>query len=139
MEWKKKWVLCQGIIHLVRTQNFRKKLTFLTPWYAHVRVCIGGKKCNFSGKYCVRATKWMTPKNETNIESFGVGFVIKRGIVDNSYILGASLHMKENCVAFCRLCVAGIVEFYLILPLIVLFYFDCVFKFVFSLLSWKLQ
>ena len=81
----------------------------------------------------------MTPKNETNIKSFSVGFVIKSGIVDNIYILGASLHMEENCVAFCRLSVAGIVEFYLILPLIGLFYFDCVFKFDFSLLSWKLQ
>ena len=26
-----------GIIHLVRTQNFPKNLTFLTSWYAHER------------------------------------------------------------------------------------------------------
>ena len=36
------------------------KLTFLTPWYAHMCVS-GGKRCSFFGKFCIRAT-WMTPK-----------------------------------------------------------------------------
>ena len=31
-----------GIIHLVRTQSFPKKLTFPTSWYEHVRVRIKG-------------------------------------------------------------------------------------------------
>ena len=33
-----------GIIHLVRAQNFPKKLTFYIPWYAHLRVRIRGQK-----------------------------------------------------------------------------------------------
>ena len=35
------YFLCQGFIHLVRTQNFPKNLHF-TSWYAHVRTCIRG-------------------------------------------------------------------------------------------------
>ena len=31
-----------GTIHLVCTQRFPEKLTFLIPWYAHVRVRIRG-------------------------------------------------------------------------------------------------
>ena len=31
--------------------NFAKKEYFLPPWYAHVRVRSGGKKCLFSGKF----------------------------------------------------------------------------------------
>ena len=38
--------------------QFSEKITFLTPWYAHVGVRIRGKKCYFFGKCCVR-TKWM--------------------------------------------------------------------------------
>ena len=40
--------------------NFPEKLTFLTPWYAHIGVHIKGKKCYFFGKFCAR-TKWMIP------------------------------------------------------------------------------
>ena len=39
--------------------KFSKKLTFLTPWYAHVYVRFRGKKC--FGKFCVR-TNWIIPK-----------------------------------------------------------------------------
>ena len=53
------------IFHLVRTQNFRKKLTFPTSWYAH-----GSKKCWFFGNFCVHI-KWTFP----SIISFLVQFV----------------------------------------------------------------
>ena len=43
------------ITHLVRTQ---KKLTFFTPWYAHVCNAHGGKKILLFGTFCER-TKWM--------------------------------------------------------------------------------
>ena len=57
----------------------------------------------------------MTSKNETKIKSFGVGFVMKmNGIADDCCILGTSLHKEENCIAFCRLCVAGIVALVLL-------------------------
>ena len=48
---------CFGIIHLVRTQFFLKKLTFLTTWYALASKRIKSKK---SGKFYV-LTKWMIP------------------------------------------------------------------------------
>ena len=47
------------IIQLVRRQ-FSVKTTFLSPWYTHVRVCIGGKKCKLFGKFCV-LNRWMIP------------------------------------------------------------------------------
>ena len=31
--------------------KFSEKQLFLTPWYVHVRVRIGGKKCSFFGKF----------------------------------------------------------------------------------------
>ena len=38
--------------------KFSEKLTFLTTWYAHVRVRIRVQKCYYFGTFCVR-TKWM--------------------------------------------------------------------------------
>ena len=49
------WCKIEGIIHLVRTENFTKNKHFLPPdthTYANV---------SFSENFCVR-TKWMNPK-----------------------------------------------------------------------------
>ena len=51
-----------GIIHLVHTQNFPKKITFFTPWCAHLRTRIRG------GNLCKR-TKWMIPYLGANFAS----------------------------------------------------------------------
>ena len=37
-------ILALGVIHLVRTEHFPEKLTFLTLWYAYVRLLSGSKK-----------------------------------------------------------------------------------------------
>ena len=51
---------CQGIIHLIRTQNFSVKLTFLNHWYAQLRVHITSEEMLVFRKIWVR-TKWMIP------------------------------------------------------------------------------
>ena len=43
--------------------KFSEKVTFLTPWYAQVRLHIRGNKCCFFGKFCER-TKWMIAKSK---------------------------------------------------------------------------
>ena len=50
------------MIHLVRTQIYPKKLTFLNPCYTHVSWAnnTGAKKYQFLGKFCVR-TKCKIP------------------------------------------------------------------------------
>ena len=51
-------------------RKFSQKLTFLPP-YTQTYVCVlGGKKCYFYGKFCVR-TKWMTLKVLRPEKNFG--------------------------------------------------------------------
>ena len=38
-------VAAEGIIHLVRTKNFPKKVILVIPLYVHIRVVIINKKC----------------------------------------------------------------------------------------------
>ena len=56
-----RWVKTSVIMQKGESQNgwykktkhaaFFEKRTFLIPWYAHMRVCIRGKKCSFFGKF----------------------------------------------------------------------------------------
>ena len=45
--------------------KFSVKLTFLTPWHAHVRKRQRARNITFFGKLCV-GTKWMIPKHRNN-------------------------------------------------------------------------
>ena len=57
-----------GIIHVVRTQNFPKSWHFLPP-DTHTYICVsGGKKCYFFGKFCVH-NKWMISKLSDTLSS----------------------------------------------------------------------
>ena len=46
--------------------TFSERLTFLTPWYAHVHVRIGGKKCWFIRKFCL-CTESKIPRSRSEI------------------------------------------------------------------------
>ena len=43
----------KGGYEKTKQAKFSKKVTFLTPWYVHMRARIGGKKCSFFGKFGV--------------------------------------------------------------------------------------
>ena len=51
-----------GIIHLVCTQNFWQKLTFLTPWFAHVRMRSRGDT-SFSESFAYILNEWSHSKH----------------------------------------------------------------------------
>ena len=79
-----KKLIKEGIIHLLRTQTFRKNKNFLNP-DTHTNKCVSRGK--IFRKYCV-STKWMIPK----IKQFKIILLIN---------LGKKLIKKIIKVAFC--------------------------------------
>ena len=77
-----------GLIHSARTQKFSKNLTFLTSWYAYVRVCIRGSLIHLM-RVTARAP---TSIRATNL--MRVKIAIARAIsIYNTYCLG---HWNEE-------------------------------------------
>ena len=76
-----------GVIHLVCTQSFPKKLTFRTPWYAHVRVYQGVRNVGFSESFAYVLNEWPYSANTHALQSFEVFLVAK----SKSLFLFASL------------------------------------------------
>ena len=83
--------------------KFSEKLTFLTPWYAYVRVRIRGNKMLFFGKFCVH-TKWMNPamkiksRNSENFQStfpFFFCYYKNKTIEKHSFI-----HLHERVLSY---------------------------------------
>ena len=70
---KAKGRISKRVFQEKKARQISEKRTFLTPWYAHVRMCSGGKKCSFlenlacfvflkhllwDSPFCLLPTKW---------------------------------------------------------------------------------
>ena len=56
-----------------KIENFPKKLTFLTPWYAHIRDVSEGKKSEFFRKHYVPYRKKKSPHKILSVKNFVTG------------------------------------------------------------------